>query len=1174
MLQKFTNELEYFQFPCHLIYQEGGNKKMAGQETLIYIEENDKNEAGINARHFAKEDVQNRAYYNTLGAQLIKKFLASENVDAANTYNIHSIKKVLEELDIADIMLNNIHIDVRVVFNENFIFIPKSHFKYEILPDIYLVLLMSNDKKYVKILGFFEPKLINKNNQNEDYYFIEKEKLNPASNLKEFIENFKGNTEQNLSDSEIENSDILILSMIDHDITEDEKKELLQNLVKSAKLRDRFIEFENFETLSYRAEQAPDVKKPETLSGYPSLEVAAAATAEALEQLDFGGSANTQKLPDENEIINGFNNLERNIPDLTPKDSTPATDTTSVDDILSELADFSDMADLAADEVSTARNTETQSSSENISIEELAEGTPYIQPEEQEKAEQHSETQEAELTTEELDALTMNFDDISQTDTTEEISPENIENISSATDSGIIEQQDTPETLNFDEIMPLETPTDDTPSNIEHEEISDETIDFRELENPAPEEANNQTPETPVINTEPETVNFEDITTPADLTEISGQNIEPEIIETETATSTEPELADFNNLEEGLQQVEITDSVTQQEPELADFNNLEEDLQQIEIADSVTQQEPELADFDNPEETLPPADISDLQTKPASDDSVRTELENESSEPELLLEEPLQELSFDDAELTLEEPLLEISDDNQETTKSETSAFMRESLSDKSTGLEDFDNLVLQDEKAHGIERPQTPVQKSAQENTPEILPEDAELDKMLSDENLTALSETAHELTTDKSAADNPENIEETLPDKPTSSELLSESAEKISGAAAEIPEELTAKSDLQPQPEETAEDTITDLNLDADEIEKSTVTDDIAGVEGFDELQNNTELSTDELISQIDDLLGTTEPEEHSKPTASSGNDTSEPENDEASDKGDKLEMLFNSTNGEIDDNTGEFEEETGSTSASSGFSAGNLLQGKGKQAILAAAVVAVLAVAGGAGFFLMKNKNSSDMLSQNPVESGAGNLPVPESGSAGEDNTDLMTNAPDINNQVPTPPAQPEPQAKPAEQQAPAPQAKPVQNPQQPRQAAPKPAKPAEAAAAAKAPGNTPIPYVSVKSLTWEVPDYLSYSDKVKKYLQTAGKSIRLTLSSDLLLATEYAYSNQIKVELKLKSDGTVQDAQITKSSGSTQINDIVLRTVKDTLKVVKPAPGEIPTPDFKLGLIINL
>ena len=132
----------------------------------------------------------------------------------------------------------------------------------------------------------------------------------------------------------------------------------------------------------------------------------------------------------------------------------------------------------------------------------------------------------------------------------------------------------------------------------------------------------------------------------------------------------------------------------------------------------------------------------------------------------------------------------------------------------------------------------------------------------------------------------------------------------------------------------------------------------------------------------------------------------------------------------------------------------------------------------------------------------------------------------------------------------------------------------AAPASASAQQKKPSATPVPYISVKSLTWEVPDYLSYSDKVKRYLQTAGKSIRLSLSSDLLLATEYAYSNQVKVELKLKNDGTVENIQITKSSGSNQINDIVLRTVKETMKVVKPAPGEIPTPNFKLGLIINL
>ena len=227
---------------------------MTGQGTLIYIDENDKKNAGISANNFAKEDTRNRAYYNDLGARLVQKFLASENIDVSDIYNIHKIHKIVEELDISDIMLKNIHLDVRVVFNENFIFIPKSHFIYDILPDIYLVLLMSNDKKSMRFLGFFEPKLINKNNQNEEYYFIEKEKLTPVENLKEFISNFEGNTAQNLSDSELEEADFRILSLIDHDIDENGKKQLLKSLVKSAKLRDRFIEFENFELLSYRAQ--------------------------------------------------------------------------------------------------------------------------------------------------------------------------------------------------------------------------------------------------------------------------------------------------------------------------------------------------------------------------------------------------------------------------------------------------------------------------------------------------------------------------------------------------------------------------------------------------------------------------------------------------------------------------------------------------------------------------------------------------------------------------------------------------------------------------------------------------------------------------------------------------------------------------------------------------------
>lgn len=140
------------------------------------------------AKGFADEEVKNRAYINALGAELALKYLTSENISINNIHNLHSVKKILEETDISDIMLPNIHIDVRVVFDENFIFIPKSHFEYNLVPDIYLVFNLAEDFTHVKFLGFFEPRLLNKNNANDKYYFIEKEKLNSPIDLKNFIQ--------------------------------------------------------------------------------------------------------------------------------------------------------------------------------------------------------------------------------------------------------------------------------------------------------------------------------------------------------------------------------------------------------------------------------------------------------------------------------------------------------------------------------------------------------------------------------------------------------------------------------------------------------------------------------------------------------------------------------------------------------------------------------------------------------------------------------------------------------------------------------------------------------------------------------------------------------------------------------------------------------------------------
>lgn len=1022
---------------------------MTGKETLIFIEENDKRNAGISANNFAKEDTRNRAYYNHLGALLAKKYLASENVNVLNTYNIHSIQKILEEVDISDIMLDNIHIDVRVVFNENFIFVPKSHFNYEILPDIYMVLLMSNDKKSVKFLGFFEPKLINKNNQNEDYYFIEKEKLTSPENLKDFVSNFKGNTAMKLSESEIDESDMLILSLIDYDINAKEKKQLLKTLVKSAQLRDRFIEFENFELLAYKAQQDPEITKPYAKAQDNTLDFAAEATAEALD-----------KFNQESSSINTLDDLSDLVEESA--ETTAGIEAAETAAGFDSLSDFSELEDLTVGDMSElselAQNSAPETNESDIDV--IAEST----------AEQN-ETSD--------DAIMMNLESM------QSAAASNGELENSISD---IEEVSAP--VDFDEFETVN-------ESLHNEEIQAETISLEDIEIPETDTLNASESAEQI---QPETVDLEEIETIAAETPMEVQEVETLSFDEidEPAKDSEPEDSAENIVtEETLDLEEIglsadLEDISMDEPAL-ELENIEENVKDENLVE------------DN-------SNISDSQ---GLEDAAE---ETFAAEPEMLMEEGLsEELSFDE-DLTLEESENEESlEANAELETFNSDEDLRKEVNKFEEVLQPRDDLASMD-SLMPLETELNAVQETP---TASISDEDKELDAMLGME----------EFNMSGAGAESGELLQEEPNNGLMDFDAISDEKSAVENTAQ-----------IETSNSQDSEDiNINDLKEISSDIEELTPEDSVHGME------------TGELIAEIDELMEE-EGDENSTPEQSEGND-------------DKLEMLFNSAETsseedgiaeEFDTNNEEFNEQTAA------------LPEKGKKAVLIAAALGLLLLAGtGAGLFLKNKAGSSDVLSQNPIENDTANLPSPEPETPNTpDNTDLMTGNAGTN---PTPAATPAPVQTPA----PAPAQKPAAKAEKPAAKAEKPAaKPAQATSQPAKPATTAIPYVSVKSLTWEVPDYLSYSDKVKKYLQTAGKSIKLSLSSDLLLATEYAYSNQVRVELKLKNDGTVENVQITKSSGSNQINDIVLRTVKETLKVVKPAPGEIPTPNFKLGLIINL
>ena len=134
---------------------------MEKQSVLLNITEDAQNEALFMSKTFVNMAVKRRVYVNTLGVESFMQYLSDNGFEFDNLHNIHSITRVVEKADVADILAKNIHIDVRVVFDENEIFIPKTHKRFGLTPDIYTVLKIGSAPEAFEFIGYFKPDVIN-----------------------------------------------------------------------------------------------------------------------------------------------------------------------------------------------------------------------------------------------------------------------------------------------------------------------------------------------------------------------------------------------------------------------------------------------------------------------------------------------------------------------------------------------------------------------------------------------------------------------------------------------------------------------------------------------------------------------------------------------------------------------------------------------------------------------------------------------------------------------------------------------------------------------------------------------------------------------------------------------------------------------------------------------------
>ena len=1309
------------------------------QETLIYIEQDNKTEAEFMSRSFVKSAIKNRAYINALGAELFIKYLASEEINASETHNIHSISKILEKFDVSDIMLPNIHIDVRVVFDENQIFIPKNHFTYEITPDVYVVLKLSKDFSHVEFLGYFEPKILNLKLKNHDYYFIGKDKLSSPDTLKQFIKNFPGNTSRGISQENILRGRELSIAMADHNISDDELKELIELLLLSDELRESVLEFDNFETLSYsvgssfsdhRKQQVTPIVEEINLDENQNNDTQQNTTEDEQEETNeesTNDGNNEGKLILESEetlepkyeetleLNDSFFELEE--PRLKPEESTidettqneefvnpeisieDNDDTKNVIDIQTESAEQDALA--TEDFTTTDENFDTSerldlepiSVDEEIQVDESIIEQTLVENIENSTSSSVDTTEETSTETE-TNTLEKTISDAIQNSIKKGAEAGTTAVAASAAGAAAKALKDTAniEGATKDAIklagISGDIVNDLINKNLESQQENLNKIDYSQISTNAtevPEHIAAYDLSTAKIEADLEAEASGEFDTPKDLSELRTVEVkqtlgEEEIFEQETIDLGNMDAIQQEEFHEHTESIVDLNNLSAIESPTTPVENLDEKIQEEQLS-----KEENLSNLDfsnmssftiNSDGSSPLDDI-DINFNNESEENLvdlglnsndfvieseptTSTTTDESLEADLMLDDGVSDGfdTFDNNEMEISEPTITKSSTEETTTDTET-AIIEDTETNNETSTEkdeetlveddlelstqiteeliiddeldtslsmDDENLILDETSTENLN---IPTETTLEELSPSLEEETLNIEEPVLD---TTIEETISINTEAKIDEDKPQSVSNTITETPAYEEISPDALldEVINNIAPETNETI----DIQNNIEETLPPVQEENNLPIQEEVNN-----VNEIENIDESINledatqNNEIVTDNMTfdftqdtqnmnniesdildattSELDNIEFDNQPLDNSEfdnnqmvenqdwmNDTNYDNlqdiDTMQPNTDEVYleqtqeniETGEEItpedfitepdastekvytvtenstvisDMNFQVGEIPIDINNNEVQQLDGPEQLENLYNPnnsvpgsallqnpgrlGSAIKGGGKASLGIIGVILTVIIVGIIGFSVTKMMNKPTEETPQPITDDT--VPTsPDNGvtdantlNVDQNNVVNMDNSTTATNPTPALPA-----AKPVQQKT-------VQQPTVTPQAAQQQKK--------QMPAST---FLEVSKLTWEVPDYISYNQNFKQYFQAVGKSLKLSLTSDLLLATEYAYSDQVRVSVNYAKDGTFKDAKILLSSGSKQIDSIVLQTVNQTLKVLK-APHSV-------------
>lgn len=231
----------------------------------IEIDKNLREMAKNTAARIENAQERKRAYALATGALALAKALQSDGFDVSFKHSLFKVPSFAGNFELADLYIGNVRIDVRVTFdNENF-YIPKTHKKYDAAPDLYVVVKMEKNLSKMSIEGFVFPKETEKCESVEEYLVCPLKKLNSMKGFKKAVESVE-TEEHECAAGDHQKAAELAVSFLDGEISESEKIFFIKHVVNCPLCRERLCEFSEFDSIIEQVKKYPELLDDSTLN--------------------------------------------------------------------------------------------------------------------------------------------------------------------------------------------------------------------------------------------------------------------------------------------------------------------------------------------------------------------------------------------------------------------------------------------------------------------------------------------------------------------------------------------------------------------------------------------------------------------------------------------------------------------------------------------------------------------------------------------------------------------------------------------------------------------------------------------------------------------------------------------------------------------------------------------